>query len=112
VTLGLERARLAVASSWSPTRGKFKKRCDKALHSLPTLGGDMYSQKPSLRIPFIPSLSPAYPLQGGRIWVGSGNLTYTGWGGNQEVATAWPIGPGAEDILACSDPKWPDLKQK
>jgi hypothetical protein len=61
---------------------------------------------------FHPKLIARLSSAGGRIWVGSGNLTYTGWGGNQEVATAWPIGPGAEDILACSDPKWPDLKQK
>jgi len=35
--------------------------------------------------------------RGGRVWIGSGNLSYTGWGGNRELAASWPIGPGEED---------------
>ena len=38
-------------------------------------------------------LSPA----GGRVWIGSGNLTYPGWGGHQEVGAAWSIGPKEDD---------------
>jgi hypothetical protein len=34
--------------------------------------------------------------KGGRVF-GSGNLTYTGWGGNDELATSWPIGPQEEE---------------
>lgn len=46
---------------------------------------------------FHPKMITRLSPQGGRIWVGSGNLTYTGWGGNHELATAWSIGPGTED---------------
>ncbi len=35
--------------------------------------------------------------QGGAIWVGSGNITHGGWGGNLELATAWAFGPGCQD---------------
>lgn len=33
----------------------------------------------------------------GAIMVGSGNITSSGWGGNQEVATAWSVGPDHAD---------------
>jgi hypothetical protein len=42
---------------------------------------------------FHPKLIVRLSAKGGRIWLGSGNLTYAGWGGNCEVASAWPIGP-------------------
>ena len=35
--------------------------------------------------------------EGGAVWLGSGNLTAGGWGGNQELAVAWRVGPEAED---------------
>jgi hypothetical protein len=41
----------------------------------------------------IAKLSPA----GGQVWIGSGNLTHPGWGGNRELATSWRIGPDEED---------------
>jgi hypothetical protein len=34
---------------------------------------------------------------GGLAWVGSGNLTSGGWGGNRELACAWRVGPGLQD---------------
>ncbi len=46
---------------------------------------------------FHPKLIARLSASGGRIWVGSGNLTFTGWGGNRELATSWPVGPGEED---------------
>jgi hypothetical protein len=46
---------------------------------------------------FHPKLIARLSSTGGRVWIGSGNLTYTGWGGNQELATAWSIGPDHED---------------
>jgi hypothetical protein len=46
---------------------------------------------------FHPKMIVRLSPSGGRVWTGSGNLTYTGWGGNQELATAWSVGPGAED---------------
>ncbi len=46
---------------------------------------------------FHPKLIARLSESGGRVWVGSGNLTYTGWGGNQELATSWRIGPNDED---------------
>jgi hypothetical protein len=41
----------------------------------------------------IAKLSPA----GGQVWIGSGNLTHPGWGGNCELATSWRIGPDEDD---------------
>ncbi|WP_439401420.1 hypothetical protein ACNJYA_32890 [Bradyrhizobium sp. DASA03068] len=46
---------------------------------------------------FHPKLIARLSPEGGKVWIGSGNLTYTGWGGNHELATAWRIGPGKED---------------
>jgi len=46
---------------------------------------------------FHPKLIARLSSKGGRVWVGSGNLTYTGWGGNSELATSWAIGPGEWD---------------
>lgn len=46
---------------------------------------------------FHPKLIARLSNSGGRIWVGSGNLTFTGWGGNCELATSWAVGPSEED---------------
>ena len=46
---------------------------------------------------FHPKMIVRLSPSGGRVWIGSGNLTYTGWGGNQELATTWSVGPGTED---------------
>ncbi|WP_316171521.1 MULTISPECIES: phospholipase D family protein [unclassified Bradyrhizobium] len=46
---------------------------------------------------FHPKLIARLSPERGKVWIGSGNLTYTGWGGNHELAVAWPIGPGSED---------------
>ncbi|MCG6206308.1 hypothetical protein LPW26_16790 [Rhodopseudomonas sp. HC1] len=46
---------------------------------------------------FHPKLMVRLSPEGGKVWIGSGNLTYTGWGGNHELAVAWPIGPGSTD---------------
>lgn len=46
---------------------------------------------------FHPKMIVRLSPDGGRVWIGSGNLTYTGWGGNHELATTWSIGPGTAD---------------
>lgn len=46
---------------------------------------------------FHPKMILRFSPEGGRVWIGSGNLTYTGWGGNHELATAWSVGPGSDD---------------
>ncbi|MBB4263578.1 hypothetical protein [Bradyrhizobium sp. CIR3A] len=46
---------------------------------------------------FHPKMIVRLSAERGKVWVGSGNLTYTGWGGNHELAVAWPIGPGSDD---------------
>jgi hypothetical protein len=46
---------------------------------------------------FHPKMIVRLSPTGGRVWIGSGNLTFTGWGANQEMATAWSVGPGMED---------------
>lgn len=33
----------------------------------------------------------------GAVWIGSGNITFGGWGGNREAAAAWKLGPGQAD---------------
>ena len=52
---------------------------------------------------FHPKLIARLSREGGRVWLGSGNLTYTGWGGNRELGTSWPIGPGEVDPGAWLD---------
>src|SRR5262249_29859153 len=52
---------------------------------------------------FHPKLIARLSERGGRVWIGSGNLTYTGWGGNRELAASWPIGPSEEDSGAWLD---------
>lgn len=34
---------------------------------------------------------------GGAVWLGSGNVTFGGWGGNKELGVAWAFGPGNKD---------------
>ena len=46
---------------------------------------------------FHPKLIARLSSAGGRVWLGSGNLTFTGWGGNRELATSWSVGPREED---------------
>jgi hypothetical protein len=46
---------------------------------------------------FHPKMIVRLSPTGGRVWIGSGNLNFTGWGANQEMATAWSVGPGMED---------------
>jgi hypothetical protein len=46
---------------------------------------------------FHPKMIVRLSSEGGRVWIGSGNLTYTGWGGNHELATTWSVGPGTDD---------------
>ena len=46
---------------------------------------------------FHPKMIVRLSPEGGRVWIGSGNLTFTGWGGNHELATSWSIGPDTDD---------------
>lgn len=46
---------------------------------------------------FHPKVMLRVGSEGGAVWVGSGNLTSGGWGGNHEVCCAWTIGPGQDD---------------
>jgi len=53
---------------------------------------------------FHPKLIARLSAAGGRVWLGSGNLTYPGWGGHQELGAAWPIGPKEDDRGLWLDP--------
>ena len=53
---------------------------------------------------FHPKLIARLSAAGGRVWVGSGNLTYPGWGGHQELGAMWSIGPKADDRGLWLDP--------
>lgn len=46
---------------------------------------------------FHPKLIVRLGPEKGRVWIGSGNLTSGGWGGNHELAASWTIGPGERD---------------
>lgn len=46
---------------------------------------------------FHPKLILRVGADGGLVWIGSGNLTFGGWGANRELAAAWKVGHGQED---------------
>jgi hypothetical protein len=46
---------------------------------------------------FHPKLIARFGRQDGTIWIGSGNITGGGWGGNWELGASWKIGPGEDD---------------
>src|SRR4051812_12866385 len=41
---------------------------------------------------FHPKVILRLSKEGGFVWVGSGNLTHGGWGGNRELCAAWEVG--------------------
>lgn len=49
---------------------------------------------------FHPKIMLRLGKEGGYVWVGSGNLTHGGWGGNRELCAAWEVGPGRADTGA------------
>jgi len=53
---------------------------------------------------FHPKLIARLSVAGGRVWVGSGNLTYAGWGGHRELGATWSIGPQEDDRGLWLDP--------
>jgi hypothetical protein len=46
---------------------------------------------------FHPKLMIRLGANGGSAWLGSGNVSSGGWGGNRELATQWSIGPDQVD---------------
>lgn len=46
---------------------------------------------------FHPKLILRVGVDDGLVWIGSGNLTFGGWGANRELAAAWKVGRGQED---------------
>jgi hypothetical protein len=46
---------------------------------------------------FHPKMMLRFGRDGGAVWLGSGNQTFGGWGGNQELCCAWTFGPGKRD---------------
>lgn len=46
---------------------------------------------------FHPKLILRVGVDDGLVWIGSGNLTFGGWGANRELAAAWRVGRGHED---------------
>lgn len=60
--------------------------------------GRKYQLVPALtRGAFHPKVILRVGDEGGAIWMGSGNVTYGGWGGNRELGVAWTFGPGKKD---------------
>lgn len=60
--------------------------------------GRRYQLAPALtKGAFHPKVMLRVGPEGGAVWVGSGNLTSGGWGGNHEVCCAWTLGPGQDD---------------
>lgn len=46
---------------------------------------------------FHPKLMLRIGAEDGLVWIGSGNLTFGGWGANRELASAWKVGREHED---------------
>jgi len=69
----------------------------RSIGQLAYLGRRYVLAEAALANAFHPKLIARLSAEGGRVWLGSGNLTYTGWGGNHELATSWPIGPREDD---------------
>jgi hypothetical protein len=46
---------------------------------------------------FHPKIMLRLGRSGGAVWIGSGNQTFGGWGGNRELCSAWMFGPGQRD---------------
>jgi hypothetical protein len=46
---------------------------------------------------FHPKLIARFGQDDGMVWIGSGNLTAGGWGGNLELGASWKVGPKEED---------------
>lgn len=53
---------------------------------------------------FHPKLIARLSPTAGRVWIGSGNLTYPGWGGHQELGATWAVGPQQQDKGLWLDP--------
>lgn len=59
---------------------------------------------------FHPKLWIRFGVEGGRVLVGSGNLTGHGWSGQWELASAWEVGPDQADSGAWLRPLLEDLR--
>lgn len=67
--------------------------------------GRRYQLAPSITPgAFHPKIMLRLGPEGGAVWLGSGNLTAGGWGGNREVCCAWAVGPGQSDNGAWVSP--------
>ena len=53
--------------------------------------GNGYQLTPGNRAVFHPKLLLRIGPNGAFLWLGSGNVTHGGWGGNQELAVAWTL---------------------
>ena len=97
--------RKAEAGAFSLSRmpARFRRPWVNASASSPISAAGMYWRRPYPPAPFILRLLPGSPRQG-RVWVGSGNLTYPGWGGHQELGATWSIGPKEDDRGLWLDP--------
>jgi hypothetical protein len=77
--------------------GQLREAMAQSLEQLVHLGRSYVLAETVTANTFHPKLIARLSPTEGRIWIGTGNLTYTGWGGNQELATAWSVGPQHED---------------
>lgn len=84
---------IVIAADAGQLRGAMQQSLEQLVH----LGRSYVLAEAATAKTFHPKLIVRLSPIGGRVWVGSGNLTYTGWGGNQEMATAWSVGPQHED---------------
>ena len=91
--------RIIVAADAGQVAEAMRKCAGQVVH----LGRNYVLAETVLTSTFHPKLIARLSSKGGRVWLGSGNLTYTGWGGNSELATSWSIGPGEDDHGAWLD---------
>jgi hypothetical protein len=77
--------------------GEIQKAMDRCAGQVRQLGRRYLLVPARAGYSFHPKLIARFGRQGGAVWIGSGNLTAGGWGGNQELGASWKIGPEEDD---------------
>lgn len=77
--------------------GEVEKAMERSAGQLRQLGRRYLLVPAKIDYAFHPKLIARFGRQDGKIWIGSGNLTAGGWGGNWELAAFWKVGPQEDD---------------
>jgi hypothetical protein len=77
--------------------GEIEKSLDRSAGQLRQLGRRYLLVPAKFDYSFHPKLVARFGRQDGMVWIGSGNLTDGGWGGNKELGASWKVGPQEDD---------------